>query len=54
MVDQSGWTITTFFSVNGAFYLAPYFLFGMILRENPPGCTIDPWAGWRSASWRSS
>nr|WP_294520594.1 acyltransferase [uncultured Rhodopila sp.] len=35
MVDQSGWTITTAFSLDGAFYLAPYFLFGMILRANP-------------------
>jgi peptidoglycan/LPS O-acetylase OafA/YrhL len=45
MVDQSGWTITTFFSVNGAFYLAPYFLFGMILRENPA------WLHDRSVGW---
>ena len=35
MVDQSGWSITSCFSLDGAFYLAPYFLFGMILRENP-------------------
>ena len=45
MVDQSGWSITTCFSLNGAFYLAPYFLFGMILRENPA------WLRDRSAGW---
>nr|WP_294512572.1 acyltransferase [uncultured Rhodopila sp.] len=45
MVDQSGWHMTTFFSLDGTFYLAPYFLFGMILRENPE------WLGDRSAGW---
>jgi peptidoglycan/LPS O-acetylase OafA/YrhL len=35
MIDQSGWMITTFFSLDGALYLAPYFLFGMILRQHP-------------------
>lgn len=45
MVDQSGWSITTFFSLDGAFYLAPYFLFGMILRENP-GWLRDRSLGW--------
>jgi peptidoglycan/LPS O-acetylase OafA/YrhL len=45
MVDQSGWTITRFFSLGGAFYLAPYFLFGMILRENPA------WLRDRSVGW---
>lgn len=27
--------LTTFFSINGAFYLGPFFLFGMILRVHP-------------------
>ena len=35
MICQSGWAVTRFFSISGAFYLAPYFLFGIILRENP-------------------
>ena len=35
MVSQSGIPMTTFFGVPGAFYLAPYFLFGIILRERP-------------------
>jgi len=35
MVDQAGWTITGFFSLAGALYLAPYFLFGILLREHP-------------------
>ena len=35
MISQSGITITTFFGTAGAFYLAPYFLFGIILRERP-------------------
>lgn len=34
MVSRS-FDITLFFSLNGAFYLAPYFLFGMILRLQP-------------------
>jgi peptidoglycan/LPS O-acetylase OafA/YrhL len=45
MVGQSGWTITTFFSIDGVFYLAPYFLFGIILRENPAWLR-DPSIGW--------
>jgi glucans biosynthesis protein C len=32
MISQSGMTVTTFFGIAGAFYLAPYFLFGIILR----------------------
>jgi glucan biosynthesis protein C len=35
MVSQAGFDITTFFGISGAFYLAPYFLFGIILRERP-------------------
>jgi peptidoglycan/LPS O-acetylase OafA/YrhL len=35
MTAQSGITITTFFGTAGATYLAPYFLFGIILRERP-------------------
>jgi peptidoglycan/LPS O-acetylase OafA/YrhL len=35
MISQAGLTVTTFFGVAGAFYLAPYFLFGLILREHP-------------------
>jgi glucan biosynthesis protein C len=35
MVTQSGQSTTTFFGIAGAFYLAPYFLFGIILRERP-------------------
>lgn len=35
MISQSGLTVTTFFSVAGALYLAPYFLFGIILRQHP-------------------
>lgn len=34
MVSRS-FEVTPFFSLNGAFYLAPYFLFGMILRVEP-------------------
>lgn len=45
MVSQSGWHVTRFFSLDGAFYLAPYFLFGMILRENPA------WLRDRSVGW---
>lgn len=32
MISRS-FPLTGFFSINGAFYLAPFFLFGMILRE---------------------
>lgn len=35
MVGQSGVAITDFFGVPGAIYLAPYFLFGIIVRERP-------------------
>ena len=35
MISQSGVTVTTFFGIAGAFYLAPYFLFGIILRGEP-------------------
>jgi glucans biosynthesis protein C len=35
MVSQSGVPMTEFFGIAGAFYLAPYFLFGIILRERP-------------------
>jgi len=35
MVGQSGLSVTTCFSLGGAIYLAPYFLFGIILREHP-------------------
>jgi len=35
MVSQSGIPMTTFFGAAGSFYLAPYFLFGIILRERP-------------------
>jgi glucans biosynthesis protein C len=35
MISQSGVTVTTFFGIAGAFYLAPYFLFGIILRGQP-------------------
>ena len=31
---QAGITVTTFFSLDGAIYLAPYFLFGILLRQN--------------------
>jgi glucan biosynthesis protein C len=44
MVSQSGATLTTFFGTAGAFYLAPYFLFGIILREQPRWLR-DPQAG---------
>jgi peptidoglycan/LPS O-acetylase OafA/YrhL len=33
MMSQSGLTVTTFFSLAGAIYLAPYFIFGIILRD---------------------
>jgi glucan biosynthesis protein C len=33
MISQMGITVTTFFGISGAFYLAPYFLFGIVLRE---------------------
>jgi glucan biosynthesis protein C len=35
MVAQAGLTVPTFFSLHGAIYLAPYFLFGILLREQP-------------------
>jgi peptidoglycan/LPS O-acetylase OafA/YrhL len=35
MLAQSGVTLPTFFSLYGVCYLAPYFLFGIILREHP-------------------
>ncbi len=35
MLDQSGVSVTTFFGLAGSFYLAPYFLFGIILRDRP-------------------
>lgn len=35
MISQSGVTVTTFFGIAGAFYLAPYFLFEIILRGEP-------------------
>jgi peptidoglycan/LPS O-acetylase OafA/YrhL len=35
MISQSGVPITTFFGIAGALYLAPYFLFGVILRQHP-------------------
>ncbi len=31
---QAGIPVTNFFSLNGAIYLAPYFLFGILLRQN--------------------
>jgi peptidoglycan/LPS O-acetylase OafA/YrhL len=44
MVSQSGVAMTTFFGTAGAFYLAPYFFFGIILRERPEWLR-DPRAG---------
>ena len=35
MISQSGIELTTFFGFVGALYLAPYFVFGIILRERP-------------------
>lgn len=35
MISQSGLQITTFLGLAGSLYLAPYFLFGIILREHP-------------------
>ena len=35
MISQSGLSLTMFFGIPGAFYLAPYFLFGIVLREHP-------------------
>lgn len=35
MVAQAGVTLPTFFSVYGIAYLGPYFLFGIIVREQP-------------------
>jgi peptidoglycan/LPS O-acetylase OafA/YrhL len=35
MISQSEITVTTFFSFAGFLYLAPYFMFGIILRERP-------------------
>lgn len=35
MISAEGLPISTFFGLTGAFYLAPYFLFGIILRERP-------------------
>jgi peptidoglycan/LPS O-acetylase OafA/YrhL len=45
MVCQSGWDVTTAFSLAGTLYLMPYFLFGIILRENPQ------WLRDRSVGW---
>ncbi len=44
MVSQSGVPMTTFFGTAGAFYLAPYFLFGIVLRERPEWLR-DPQSG---------
>lgn len=44
MVSQSGVPMTTFFGVAGAFYLAPYFLFGTLLRDRPEWLR-DPQSG---------
>jgi glucans biosynthesis protein C len=44
MVSQSAIPVTPFFSLGGAFYLAPYFLFGIILREHPDWLR-DPQSG---------
>jgi glucan biosynthesis protein C len=35
MVAQAGVALPNFFSIHGATYLAPYFLFGILLREQP-------------------
>ncbi len=35
MIAQSNVDMPTVFSLNGAIYLAPYFLFGILLREQP-------------------
>ena len=35
MIAQSDITLPTFFSLYGVSYLAPYFLFGILLREHP-------------------
>jgi peptidoglycan/LPS O-acetylase OafA/YrhL len=35
MISQSDANVTTCFSLNGALYLAPHFLFGILLREQP-------------------
>jgi glucans biosynthesis protein C len=35
MVSQAGITVTTCLGLAGSFYLAPYFLFGILLREHP-------------------
>jgi glucan biosynthesis protein C len=35
MTAQANLNVPTFFSFNGALYLAPYFLFGILLREQP-------------------
>ncbi|HEY4044843.1 MAG TPA: acyltransferase [Rhodopila sp.] len=48
MISQSGITVTTFFGAAGALYLAPYFLFGIILRERPEWLR-DPQSGWLAA-----
>ena len=44
MICQSGVPVTTMFGLGGALYLAPYFLFGIILREHPD-LTRDPRSG---------
>ncbi|MFO1028120.1 MAG: acyltransferase [Acetobacteraceae bacterium] len=44
MLAQSGLPITTDFGLAGACYLAPYFLFGIILREHPQWLR-DPQSG---------
>jgi glucans biosynthesis protein C len=44
MISQAGFTVTTFFGIAGAFYLTPYFLFGIILRERPEWLR-DPQSG---------
>lgn len=44
MISQAGLAVTTFFGIAGALYLAPYFLFGILLRDHP-GCLRDPRSG---------
>ncbi len=44
MISQSDWVAPTFFGIAGALYLAPHFLFGIVLREHPQWLS-DPRAG---------
>ena len=48
MVSRS-FAVSSFFSLNGAFYLAPFFLFGMVLREERT--LLDNPKSLRAALW---